>query len=971
MKQFFVPALLFLLSCEMIAVGEEPRLIIDPQGHSGMVGDMVFTPDGSRLISVGDDKTIRIWAVNTGGLLKTLRTFRGDAEDGKHFACALSPDARWLAVGGWASSEDENYGTITVIDLSNETVAMLLRGHTDVVHSLSFSPDGAALLSASSDNTARVWGTGSWQVNPAGNPAPSTEEATVLEGHVNKVYAARFISGSDRIITVSFDHSVRFWKNGSSGYTETALYGEHAAPVAALEVSPNGSFAVTGDLEGKALLWNLETSSLIKTLDAELAETVGAISISPDSGKVMVSSETSTGGTTKIYSLPAGEELKELDFHDNSVTAAAWHPDKPLVMLAGSNNHIIVAFNPDSGEVDKVLTGVGSSVWNVALRESDLDELALGFIMPSPQNGVQAMFDLNALLVRGINDTDDLSQFHNAIGIANGIELNFESLTDLRVGNEGTISIDPGSNNRMNVATLVEGGESVVIGSSYFLTRYKKEGNTFEEVTQYRGHEGGVRMVCATLDGNYLVSGSLDQTVRLWNLKTGDLLATLFVAMDGEWVLWTPAGYFAASPKGGTYIGWQFNRGMEQMAEFISGDQLYDEFYRPDIVRKTIEENRPVSEVLVDLEVEEFGLDAALAGTPGVAILEPVSSGTATNRRQPVLVRATDEGGGIGEIRLFHEGKRLHPDGPGAFRGGALEVPFTVSLMAGQNQIVAIAVNPDGVESPPVTVDLEFGGTVASAKLYVLGVGVNEYQNPRFNLNYCRPDVEAFVAAMEQGGEKLFREIEVTKLYDAEATAENIVGTMLRISKEATADDVFVFAFAGHGVMSGDGAPGGEFYVVPHNVTQMYGNDDLLAEKALSGEQLQSLAAQIPARKQLMVLDACQSGGVIESFAVRGAAEERALAQLARASGIYVLASTRSEQFATEAAELGHGLFTYAFLEALNGQGDGNEDKKITVKEVEIWLNERVPELSEKFSGSAQYPNSFARGQDFPIGLIE
>jgi len=86
---------------------------------------------------------------------------------------------------------------------------------------------------------------------------------------------------------------------------------------------------------------------------------------------------------------------------------------------------------------------------------------------------------------------------------------------------------------------------------------------------------------------------------------------------------------------------------------------------------------------------------------------------------------------------------------------------------------------------------------------------------------------------------------------------------------------------------------------------------------------------------------------------------------------MYVLASTRSEQFASEAKELGHGLFTYALLEALEGKGDFNGDGKITVKEVEAWLNERVPQLSEQHTGWAQYPNSFACGQDFPIGIID
>ena len=76
-------------------------------------------------------------------------------------------------------------------------------------------------------------------------------------------------------------------------------------------------------------------------------------------------------------------------------------------------------------------------------------------------------------------------------------------------------------------------------------------------------------------------------------------------------------------------------------------------------------------------------------------------------------------------------------------------------------------------------------------------------------------------------------------------------------------------------------------------------------------------------------------------------------------------------RLATETEALGHGLYTYALLEALDGKGDFNSDGRITVKEVEAWLNERVPELSEEHVGAAQYPNSFARGQDFPIVVLE
>ena len=71
-------------------------------------------------------------------------------------------------------------------------------------------------------------------------------------------------------------------------------------------------------------------------------------------------------------------------------------------------------------------------------------------------------------------------------------------------------------------------------------------------------------------------------------------------------------------------------------------------------------------------------------------------------------------------------------------------------------------------------------------------------------------------------------------------------------------------------------------------------------------------------------------------------------------------------------ATLGHGLFTYTILQALKGDADGsNKDKKITVKEISAYLNDKVPELSEKYKGSAQYPNSYGYGQDFPVVIVK
>nr|NQU93265.1 hypothetical protein [Bacteroidota bacterium] len=80
----------------------------------------------------------------------------------------------------------------------------------------------------------------------------------------------------------------------------------------------------------------------------------------------------------------------------------------------------------------------------------------------------------------------------------------------------------------------------------------------------------------------------------------------------------------------------------------------------------------------------------------------------------------------------------------------------------------------------------------------------------------------------------------------------------------------------------------------------------------------------------------------------------------------------RFVRVATEFATLGHGIFTYAIFQALRGEADGGtRDKKITVKEISAFLNDRVPELSEKYKGEAQYPTTYDYGQDFPIVIIK
>jgi uncharacterized caspase-like protein len=108
----------------------------------------------------------------------------------------------------------------------------------------------------------------------------------------------------------------------------------------------------------------------------------------------------------------------------------------------------------------------------------------------------------------------------------------------------------------------------------------------------------------------------------------------------------------------------------------------------------------------------------------------------------------------------------------------------------------------------------------------------------------------------------------------------------------------------------------------------------------------------------------------MQTLAMRGAAEEKAIAQLARSTGTYFIAASGTEQFATEVAELGHGIFTYSVIEALKGSCK-SQDGKVTVNQLKSCVEDLVPELSKKHKGQPQFPTGYGFGMDFPVVMVK
>jgi WD40 repeat protein len=471
---------------------------------------------------------------------------------------------------------------------------------------------------------------------------------------------------------------------------------------------------------------------------------------------------------------------------------------------------------------------------------------------------------------------------------------------------------------------------------------------------------------------------SQDEDLKLWDLQTGKLLARIVTFENSkDWIMLSPDGRFDGSEGGLKQLYYVKGR------EIIPLEQLYEGFYTPGLMKQVLAGT--VSDVKKDIKDIKSPPSVKLTYEPSKVYKDLLLDGqvmdvTVEKSVVQVTAEANSVDGIIEEIRLYHNGKLVGNTTRNLVvedeKNKTEKKVFDLELSEGENRIKVVAINAQRTESKPDEIIFKYkpktpSPSTANANaitLHMIVIGINKYKNQKYNLNYATADATSFKEMVEKNGTGLFSKTNIVYIGDEKATKEGIVAELEKIKLLASPKDVFIFYYAGHGVVNQNK----DFFLVPNDVTQLYGADDALAQKGLSANQLQQFSKEIKAQKQLFILDACQSAGALDQvMASRGAAEEKAIAQLARATGTHWLTASGSEQFASEFTQLGHGTFTYVLLEALSGKADKGGDKKITVKELDAYLQEQVPEVTAKYKGTPQYPASYGFGNDFPIGVVK
>ncbi len=465
-----------------------------------------------------------------------------------------------------------------------------------------------------------------------------------------------------------------------------------------------------------------------------------------------------------------------------------------------------------------------------------------------------------------------------------------------------------------------------------------------------RGHEDNVYALTFTPHGRWLMSGSLDGTIRYWDASTGASVATFASAKGGRWVMISDKGFFAASANAGDLLS--VVRGYRA---FGIG-QLWQSLYSPDLLRETLAGD-PNGEVRQAAAVLDLGKVIDSGPAPSVEIASPSSGSKSSTDLVTFTARIKDRGKGIGRIEWRVNGVTVKVSGAPAGTGPDYEVQQELALDPGGNSIEAVAYNAGNLlASVPGRATVTFTGSAGSVKpqLHILAIGIDAYQDRGWTppgsetrsyfppLSAAVEDAKAVAKELEKAGSRLYSAVHVRTVLDADATAANLDRIVSEMATGISARDTFVLFVAGHGY-----SRDGRFYLIPQDY-QGGIDPDALKTRAIGQDRLQDwIANRIEAKKALILLDTCESGALTSGYSrsrTDRPASEAAIGRLHEATGRPILTAAAEGQDAKEIAKLGHGVFTYALLEALH-KGDANKDGKLEVSELAAYVQDTLPKL--------------------------
>jgi len=935
-------------------VSNSPILRIETGMHTAPIWRVDTDLEGRFLVTASDDKTIRLWQLGTDKLIKIFRPPVGEGNEGKIYSVAISPDGKDIAAGGWVGSWD-GYYAIYIYERETGNIKKTIGGLLNVAFHLAYSKDGRYLAAGlGKNNGIRVF-----------SVKDNYREIKTDIDYEDNIYWLEF-SYDGRLVVSSYDGNIRLYDQNFNLIKKIEAPG--GKQPFQVSFSQDGSKVAVGygDKPRVDILSGYDLSHLYSP---NIEGLVGC-----DFGRVAISSnQLFAGGTCSRFVngkwkrfIRKWDRQGKGNFLDISVAEDTIFHLHPL-----NNGSLVFA----SGEPSfGIINAAGKILLNKKGEIADFRDMHEKFKLAFDSSivgfgyetfgGSPAIFDLNTFILENSN----ISNYSGSMSLMSPIlESKHISISDWKHNlfpklNGKSIKLEQYEMSRCYAISPDE--KKFILGASWYLRLLDKEGNEIWK----KPAPGTTWAVNISGNGKVAVAAFGDGTIRWYRIEDGKEILAFFPHADRKrWVLWTPKGYYYASPGGEDLIGWHINKGKDKEADFFPASRFRERFYRPDIIAKlfsTYDEEKAIT-----LANEESGRKRVETSVkdilpPVITIISPADGSSISSKELAVrYVIRNPSGEPITGIKVLIDGRPVSTQ-----RGVQLKPKKDVSEW---EDAVTITVPERDLElslitenrftaSVPSTARLYWKGKkeefVIKPKLYILAIGISKYKDPSLQLQFAHKDAQDFVNAMMAQKGKLYEDVKIKLLTDEHATKDDILDGLEWLQKETTHKDVAMLFIAGHGIND----QAGIYYFLPQNADL-----EKLKRTGVPFSDIKNTVASV-AGKVTMFVDTCHSGGVMGKRAVTditGVINELTSAE----NGVVVFASSTGRQYSLEDPTWKNGAFTKALVEGVNGRADLLGKGKITVNMLDAYIAERVKELTKgKQTPVTTKPNTVP---DFPVAV--
>lgn len=491
-------------------------------------------------------------------------------------------------------------------------------------------------------------------------------------------------------------------------------------------------------------------------------------------------------------------------------------------------------------------------------------------------------------------------------------------------------------------------------------------------VCELIGHNDIIRQIAFDNQNKNAYSVDDNGVILMWDLLECKPRGSFLALGEEDYIIQSPEGYYKASKGNIASIGFRQN------GSLYTFDQFDLRYNRPDKVLKSLglaqEEQIAMYHKAYKKRLRRMGFTidnfSKDIHAPKIEIVDSKEIPLKTKDDFIAInILASDESIPLDRLNISVNGVPIYGRLGKDLKekkildySSEIKIPLTLN----DNQIQMSVMNTDGTESLRQSFSINCEKPLRKPNLYVVAVGVKSYQDSSMNLTYSDKDAEDFTQLFNQENNSVFNKVHIDLLTNDNVTKESVAKTRA-ILENSTIDDQVILYYSGHGLLDDEY----DYFLSTYDV-----NFSSPSERGLSFDKFKDLVDGIPARKRLVLVDACHSGEIDKdevAYVPREEVEDNTLVtkafkekgfltiglensfelmkelfvELRKESGATIIASSAGKEYSLEGDEWNNGVFTFALKEGLIGlKADLNKDKNISVSELKSYLFIRVDELT-------------------------